>query len=75
MQNNIKISISGKGLCFDNIYIERLWRTIKHEDFYINCYEDGWVLECGLKKFIIFHNSQRPHQALGYKTPEEVYLN
>ena len=42
LQNNIKISMSSKGRCFDNIYVERLWRTIKYEDFYLNCYEDGW---------------------------------
>jgi len=73
LQNNIKISMSGKGRCFDNIYIERLWRTIKYEDFYLNCYEDGWDLEDGLKKFIIFYNTQRPHQSLSYKTPAEIY--
>ena len=73
LQNNIKISMSGKGRCFDNIYIERLWRTIKYEDFYLNCYEDGWDLENGLKKFIIFYNTKRPHQSLYYKTPAEIY--
>lgn len=55
LQNNIKISMSGKRRCFDNIYIERLWRTIKYEDFYLNCYEDGWALENGLKKFVMFY--------------------
>ena len=43
--------MSGKWRCFDNIYVERLWRTIKYEDFYLNCYEDGLNLENGLKKF------------------------
>ncbi len=73
LTNNIKISMNGKGRCFDNIYVERLWRTIKYEDFYLNCYPDGWSLEEGLKKFILFYNSQRPHQSLGYKTPEQMY--
>ncbi len=74
LQNNIKISMSSKGRCFDNIYVERLWRTIKYEDFYLNCYEDGWDLENGLKKFIMFYNTKRPHQSLGYKTPAEIYF-
>lgn len=75
LNNNIKISMNGKGRCFDNIYIERLWRTIKYEDFYLNCYQDGWKLEEGLKEFILFYNNERPHQSLNYKTPAEIYFD
>lgn len=74
LKNDIKVSMSGKGRCFDNIFVERLWRTIKYEDFYLNCYNDGWHLENGLKNFVLFYNTQRPHQSLGYKTPAEIYF-
>lgn len=75
LKNNVKISMSGKGRCFDNIYVERLWRTIKYEDFYLNCYQDGWSLENGLKNFVLFYNTERPHQSLDYRTPSEIYFN
>lgn len=72
---NIQISMTGKGRCMDNIYPERLWRTIKYEDFYLHCYEDGFALEKGLENFIEFYNERRYHQSLQYKTPKEVYFN
>lgn len=75
LNNKIQISMNGKGRCFDNIYIERLWRTIKYEDFYLNCYQDGWDLEEGLRNFILFYNDERPHQSLNYKTPAEIYFD
>jgi putative transposase len=75
LNNNVKVSMNGKGRCFDNIYVERLWRTIKYEDFYLNCYNDGWSLENGLKNFIQFYNTKRPHQSLDYKTPAEIYFD
>ena len=75
LNNKVQISMNGKGRCFDNIYIERLWRTIKYEDFYLKCYEDCWDLEEGLKKFILFYNDKRPHQSLNYKTPAEIYFD
>lgn len=74
LNNKVQISMNGKGRCFDNIYIERLWRTIKYEDFYLNCYEDGWDLEKGLNDFVLFYNDERPHQSLYYKTPAEIYF-
>lgn len=75
IENNVKISMTGKGRCIDNVYPERLWRTIKYEDFYLNCYEDGFALEKGLENFIEFYNKERYHQALQYKTPKEIYFN
>lgn len=75
LNNKVQISMNGKGRCFDNIYVERLWRTIKYEDFYLNCYEDGWSLENGLSKFINFYNTERPHQSLNYRTPSEIYFD
>lgn len=75
LNNKVQISMNGKGRCFDNIYIERLWRTIKYEDFYLNCYQDGWELEEVLRNFILFYNDARPHQSLNYKTPAEIYFD
>lgn len=75
INNGIKISMTGKGRCIDNVYIERLWRTIKYEDFYLNCYEDGFALEKGMEQFVNFYNKKRYHQSLNYKTPEEVYYS
>lgn len=75
INNNVKVSMNGQGRCFDNIYVERLWRTIKYEDFYLNCYQDGWSLEGGLKRFILFYNNDRPYQSLNYKTPAEIYFD
>jgi putative transposase len=75
VKNNVKISMNGKGRCFDNIYVERLWRTIKYEDFYLNCYQDGWSLDNGLKNFVLFYNTERPHQSLNYRTPAEIYFD
>lgn len=73
--HNVQTSMIGKGRCIDNIYTERLWRTIKYEDFYLHCYEDGIALQEGLGKFIQFYNERRYHQALQYKTPKEMYFN
>lgn len=75
LKYGVKISMTGKGRCFDNIYVERLWRTIKYEDFYLNCYPDGWSLENGLQSFVEFYNTKRPHQSLNYKTPAEIYFS
>ena len=70
----IKISHDGVGRCIDNIRIERFWRTIKYEDIFIQAYESIAAARVGIKKFIEHYNYQRPHQALGYKTPSELYF-
>jgi len=57
----------------DNIFIERLWRSVKYEDIYINGYEDVPSLYGGLKTYFTYYNEGRPHQSLGYKTPSEVH--
>ena len=69
----IRISMDGRGRALDNIFIERFWRTIKQEEVYIKDYTDGKVAYEGIKKYIRFYNKERPHSALGYKTPEEAY--
>ena len=74
LENGIQPSMDGKGRALDNIFVERLWRTVKYEHIYLWSYEDGWQLEQGLKEYFIFYNQERPHQNLAYQTPNEVHL-
>jgi putative transposase len=69
----IKISMSGRGRCFDNILAERLWRTVKYEEVYLREYSDGHELIRSLRQYFEYYNYYRPHRSLGYKTPAEVY--
>jgi putative transposase len=71
---NIQISMDGRGRALDNVFIERFWRSLKYEDVYIKDYSNGVDLHHGLKSYFHFYNKQRPHQALGYRTPEMVYF-
>jgi len=70
----IQISMDGKGRAFDNIFIERLWRSVKYEDLYIKAYETVPDLYQGLSAYFLMYNHERPHQALDYRTPAEVYF-
>jgi putative transposase len=69
----VAVSMDGKGRCLDNVWVERLWRTVKYEDIYLRGYETVPGLTQGMKKFFPFYNEERPHQSLGYRTPAEVY--
>jgi putative transposase len=69
----VKVSMDGKGRVFDNIFTERLWRSVKYEEVYLKAYEDGWDAQKSLGQYFVFYNTSRPHQALGYQTPAEVY--
>jgi putative transposase len=69
----VKISMDGRGRCMDNIFTERLWRTVKYEDIYIKDYSTPRELRKGLNDFFIKYNTRRGHQSLNYKTPEAVY--
>jgi len=69
----VQVSMDGKGRCLDNVFVERLWRTVKHEDVYIKCYETVPELEAGLRAFFPYYNDRRHHQALEYRTPADVY--
>ncbi len=71
--NEIKISMDGKGRALDNIFIERLWKSVKYEHVYLYVYEDGLSLYKGLEKYFTFYNEQRLHQSLNYNTPNKVY--
>lgn len=73
-ENSIKISMDGRGRALDNIFVERLWRSVKHEDVYPRNYASMPELLLGLAEYFAFYNSERPHQALGYKTPDYVYM-
>jgi putative transposase len=68
----IKISCSGKKRCYDNILVERLWRTIQYEEVYLRTYSDGWEAEISLAHFLWRSCHGRPHSSLGGKTPNEV---
>ena len=69
----VAISTDGRGRCHDNIFIERLWRSIKYELIYLTAFEDGHHLNQEVTRWFDWYNQERPHQALDYRTPEEVY--
>lgn len=73
LNEGIQISMDGRGRVFDNIFVERLWRTVKYEDIYLKDYTDVPTLIDGLGCYFTFYNRERPHQSLGYKTPASVY--
>jgi len=72
-EKGIQISMDGKGRALDNIYVERLWRTVKYEEVYLKSYEDGETASKELKDYLLFYNEERPHQSLKYSTPREVF--
>jgi putative transposase len=69
----IRISMDGRGRWMDNVFIERLWRSLKHEDVYLKGYADGREAKAGIGEWIAFYNTRRPHQALGNRTPAAVW--
>ena len=69
----IRISMDGRGRWMDNVFIERLWRSLKHEDVYLKAYADGREARAGIGEWIAFYNGSRPHQALGNRTPMAVW--
>jgi putative transposase len=72
-QHGVRISMDGKGRYSDNLFIERLWRTVKYEEVYLKAYQDGRDARAGIGNYFRFYNTERPHQALGYRTPAEVF--
>ncbi len=75
LQNQIKISMDGRGRALDNIFVERLWRTVKYEHIFLHEYENGKELHAGLSEYFRFYNEERLHQSLHYHTPKEVFEN
>ena len=74
-QHGVRISMDGKGRYSDNLFIERLWRTVKYEEVYLKAYQDGRDARVGIGDYFRFYNAERPHQALGYLTPAEVFTS
>ena len=74
-KQGVRISMDGKGRYSDNLFVERLWRTVKYEEVYLKAYQDGRAARTGIGDYFRFYNTQRPHQALGYLTPAEVYAS
>ena len=72
--SGVRISMDGKGRYLDNIFIERLWRSLKYEDIYIKAYDSVPEARRGIGGWLNFYNDERLHQALGYRTPREVFL-
>ena len=71
---DVQISMDGKGRALDNIFTERLWRTVKYEEVYLHDYQTPKQARTGLTAYFDFYNHRRPHQSLGYLTPTEVYF-
>lgn len=72
-KRGISISMDGRGRCFDNIFIERLWRSLKHEEVYLKDYQRMSEARAGIDRWFQFYNHRRPHQSLGYRTPAAIY--
>lgn len=72
-RNDVRISMDGRGRALDNVFIERLWRSVKYEDIYLRDYADGHALHAGLSRYFRFYNHERPHSALENRTPAQVY--
>ncbi len=73
LARNIKVSMDGKGRALDNIFVERLWRSVKYEDIYLKEYDSVQSVKAGIDKYFEFYNHKRYHQSLEYKRPAEVY--
>jgi putative transposase len=73
IEAGVAISMDGRGRALDNVFVERLWRTVKYEEIYLKDYLAGADCKEGLTRYFKFYDHERPHQALGYRTPWEVY--
>ena len=75
LERGIKVSMDGKGRYLDNIFVERLWRSVKYEEVYLKAYRDGSEARRGIDAYLDFYNRERPHQSLGYRTPSQVFAS
>lgn len=73
-ERGVRISMDGKGRAIDNIFTERLWRSVKYEEVYLNSYDSPKTARRRIGEYLQFYNEQRPHQSLSYRTPAEVYF-
>ena len=74
LARGVRVSMDGKGRWVDNVFVERLWRSVKYEDIYLHAYESVRELKTALACYFEFYNTQRPHQSLEYRTPDEMYF-
>ncbi|MBP8016862.1 integrase core domain-containing protein, partial [Candidatus Gracilibacteria bacterium] len=74
LENKIQISMDSRGRAYNNIYIERLWRSLKYENIYLNCYDSLIELEKGINRYFEFYNTKRFHQSLDYNVPDNYYF-
>ena len=73
IESGVAVSMDGRGRALDNVFVERLWRTVKYEEVYLRDYVDGWQVEESLRSYFHFYCNERRHQSLKYRTPAEVY--
>lgn len=73
LEREIKVSMDGKGRCLDNVFVERLWRSLKYEEVYLYAYTSVMEARSGIGRYMAFYNNDRPHQSLGYQTPRMFY--
>ena len=73
-QAKVQISMDGRGRCFDNIFVERLWRSVKYEDIFLHDYETIGEVRTGLELYFPMYNDERLHESLAYRTPGQVYF-
>jgi len=73
LEGGVKISMDGRGRCLDNVFVERLWRSLKYEEVYLYAYETVSAARAGIGRYFDFFNNERPHSALGYQTPASFY--
>lgn len=69
----VAISMDGRGRCLDNVFVERLWRSLKYEEVYLHVYDTVTEARAGIGRYFAFYNDERPHQALGYQTPAAFF--
>jgi putative transposase len=74
LAKDVRVSMDGKGRWIDNVFVERLWRSVKYEDIYLHAYGSVRELKSALACYFEFYNVRRPHQSLGYRTPDEMYF-
>ena len=73
LAQGVQVSMDGRGRCMDNVFVERLWRSIKYEEVYLKAYQNGTEARKGIGAYLAFYNQERPHQALGYRSPDQVF--
>lgn len=74
LAKGVQVSMDGKGRWIDNVFVERLWRSVKYEEIYLHAYETVREVKAALVSYFGFYNARRPHQSLEYRTPDEMYF-